>query len=202
MAKGFKDFPPAAQAALLCLAAVLLVGVGFYFLVWPLYDQSVSLGKQVDALHMENEQNRAFETKLAEYQSLIQQQEKTLDTLRTLVPDEQTTDEFLRTIFRNAGLSDIHVRTFVPQAFVQREFYVEMPVALRIDGTYWSLVTFFNRLAHEQRIVSVSSVDLGAPSGGGLGNYSLAPGETVGANTTVITYFNRPQPAGAPAAKK
>ncbi len=202
MAKGFKDFPPAAQAALLCLAAVFLVGVGFYFLIWPLYDQRVALGKQVDALHKENVENQAFEVKLAEYQSLIQQQEKTLDTLRTLVPDEQTTDEFLRTIFRNAGLSDVHVRTFVPQALVQREFYVEMPVALRIDGTYWSLVTFFNRLAHEQRIVSVSSVDLGSPSGGGMGNYSLVPGETVGANTTVTTYFNRPQPAGAPAAKK
>jgi Tfp pilus assembly protein PilO len=77
---------------------------------------------------------------------------------------------------------------------VQAENYTEMPFNLRLDGTYYGLLEFFDRLAREQRIVSVSGLSLGAPEGGGLGAFKVQAGETVGANCVLTTYFSGASP--------
>jgi type IV pilus assembly protein PilO len=203
MAKGFKDFPPIAQAALLGFLAVLIVGALSYFYVYPLFQQKSDLEAKVVALEADNEKNRAFETKLTEYRNRIAQLQTQLETLRSIVPDSQNTDEFMKTIFTTAGEAAVHVRTFVAQPLVTKDYYMEMPYTIRIDGTYWALVNYFDRLAHAQRIISVTSISLGAPEGGGLGSYEVPKSESVGANCVVTAYFNRAQPAaGATAPKK
>ncbi len=199
MAKSFNDIPAAGQAAIFIGGAVILAGVVFYLYVLPLKDQRDKLQAQVDKIHAENVRNRAFEQERTEYLNRIAQLQKQLETLRSIVPDEQATDTFMRMIFDNGVASSINIRTFIPQALVTHEMYMEMPFNLRLDGTYYSLVNFFERLAHEQRIVSVFGLSLGSPEGGGMGTYVIRPDETVGANCVVSTYFNRQQPPpGAP----
>jgi Tfp pilus assembly protein PilO len=76
-----------------------------------------------------------------------------------------------------------------------------MPFNLRLDGTYYGLLGFFDHLAHEPRIVSVSSLSLGSPEGGGMGSFKVHPSETVGANCVLTTYFSGVSTA-APATPK
>ncbi len=194
MAKSFNDIPAAGQAAIFIAGSVILAGVVFYLYVLPLKDQRDKLQAQVDKIHADNVRNRAFEQERTEYLNRIAQLQKQLETLRSIVPDEQATDVFMRMVFENGAASAINIRTFIPQALVTHDMYMEMPFNMRLDGTYYSLVNFFDRLAHEQRIVSVFGLSLGTPEGGGMGQYSIRPDETVGANCVVSTYFNRPQP--------
>jgi type IV pilus assembly protein PilO len=191
MARSFKDLPPVAQVGALAAVAVVLVGALAYFYVFPLYDQKNTLQKQVDDLTAENQKNRAFEQKATEYKNRIAQLETQLDTLRSIVPDDQATDEFMKTIFKDSAEAAVHVRTFVANALVTKDYYVEMPFTIHLDGTYWSLVNYFDRLAHEGRIISVTSIELGPPAAGGLGAFEISPSETVGANCVVTAYFNR-----------
>jgi type IV pilus assembly protein PilO len=198
MAKSFKDIPPAAQTLILVLAAVLVVGGLSYVYVYPLFGQKAQKEQTLAALKKENEANRAFEQKLADYQARIKALTQQLETVRSIVPDEPEMDSFMKLVYADSASTGIHVRTFIPQPEVQQKYYVEMPVRIHIDGTYWTMVNFFDRLAREQRIVSVSSISLGPASG--AGNYKVAKEETVGADCVVTTYYNRPASA-APAPK-
>jgi type IV pilus assembly protein PilO len=198
MAKSFNDLPIPAQAAIFIVGAIVLAGVVFWLYVLPLKAQRDNLQTQVTQLHAENLRNRAFEQERTEYLNRIAQLQKQLETLRSIVPDEQATDAFMKMVFEDGGASNINIRTFIPQALVTHDMYMEMPFNLRLDGTYYSLLSFFDRLAHEQRIVSVTGLNLGTPEGGGMGSYTVAPSETVGANCIVSTYFNRPQPPPGP----
>jgi type IV pilus assembly protein PilO len=202
MAKGFKDFPPIAQAALLGFVVVLIVGGLSYYFVYPLLQQKTDLEAKVTALEAQNKVNEAFEQKQTEYRNRIAQLETQLETLRSIVPDNQDTDVFMKTIFATASAAAVHVRTFVAQPLVTRDYYVEMPYQIRLDGTYWALVNYFDRLAHEQRIISVTSISLGAPEGGGMGAYEVPKSESVGANCVVSAYFNRAQSAAGAAPPK
>jgi type IV pilus assembly protein PilO len=202
MAKSFKDFPPLAQAGILAVLAAALVGVASYMYVFPLFETKATLSKQVADLTAENKVNEAFEQKQTEYRNRIAQLETQLETLRSIVPDEQATDEFMKTIFNAASAASIHVRTFVAAPLVTKDYYVEMPFNIHVDGTYWALVNYFDRLAHEQRIISVTSISLGPPAAGGMGAFQVSPSETVGANCTVTAYFNRTQPPPGSAAPK
>jgi type IV pilus assembly protein PilO len=208
MAKRFTNLPAQVQAAIL-ITVVVALAAGFFFYgipgvvssVWSLSARKESLQKQVTRLKAENDKNEAFRQQQAEYLNRIRQLETQLETLRSIVPDEQATDEFMKMVFDVGAATGTNVRTFVPKDLVARDFYMEMPFNLRLDGTYYSLLNFFDRLAHEQRIVSVTGLSLGAPEGGGMGNYLVSASETVGANCVVTTYFNKPQ-AAAPPKKK
>ncbi len=203
MAKSFKDLPAGAQAGIFVVGAAALAGVVFYLYVWPLKAQRDALKVQVDRLTAENQRNQAFEQQHAEYVNRIAQLQKQLETLRSIVPDEQATDEFMKMVFDTGRSSNVSIRTFIPQALVPKELFVEMPFSLNLDGTYYSLLNFFDRLAHEQRIVSVSGLALGPASGAkGMGSFTLLPNETVAAGCLVTTYFNRPQAPAAPPKKK
>lgn len=193
MAKSFNDLSPTVQATLLISVAVAISAGIFWYFVLPLSAQRDNLDKEVKKLHAENLKNKAFEQERAEYLNRISQLEKQLETLRSIVPDEQATDEFVRAVYDAATSSGIYLRTFVAQPLVPRDFYTEMPFKVKLDGTYYSLMSFFSRLAHEQRIVNVLNLSLGPPEGGGMGAFKVSPSETVGANCEITTYFNSPQ---------
>ena len=203
MAKGFNDLPTPIQGVIFVAVALALAGGTFWYFVLPLNNKRESLDKEVKKLKADNDRDEAFRQQQTEYLNRIAQLEKQLDTLRSIVPDEQATDELMKTVFSAGMNSNVYVRTFIPKPQAVKDFYVEMPFALRLDGTYYSLLSFFDRLAHEQRIVSVSGLTLGGPAGGGMGAYNVLTSETVGANCTLTTYFNKPLPAvTAPPPKK
>ncbi len=202
MAKSFSDLPGHVQAIILAAVAVALAGGVFYMYVLPLSAKRTQLDAEVNRLKAENLKNQAVERERTELLNRLEQLKQQLDTLRLIVPDEQAADDFVKMVYDTATGSAIFVRTFVAQPLVQRDFHVEMPFTIRIDGTYYSMLDFFDRLGRQQRIVSVTSLALGPPEGGGMGSYTVQPNETVGANCVVITYFNRPQPPPQPVKKR
>jgi type IV pilus assembly protein PilO len=198
MAKSFNDIPAPIQGAILVTVAVALAGFVFWYSVLPLSDKKDGLDRDVKKLKAENDKNEAFKQQQTEYLNRIKQLESQLETLRSIVPDEQATDEFMKTVFADGAGTSTQIRTLIPKPSVVKDFYVEMPFVVRLDGTYYSLLSFFDRLAREQRIMSVSGLSLGTPEGGGMGAYKVATTETVGANCVLTTYYNKPLTATAP----
>jgi type IV pilus assembly protein PilO len=202
MPKSFNDLPAAVQIAIFVLIAVLLGGAVFYFYVLPLQEKRGSLRKEVDRITAENKLNQVFELERRQYLNRIAQLEKQLEVLRSIVPEEQATDDFVRLVYEDGRATEVNIRTFIPQVMTPKDIYTEMPFNLRLDGTYYGLLAFFDRLAHEQRIVSVSGLSLGSPEGGGMGTFKLHPGETVGANCVLTTYFSQVSTAAPSTPKK
>jgi len=202
MAKTFSDLPAPAQGAILAAVAVVLAGATFWYFVLPISDQIDSLDKEVKRLKAENDKNEAFRQQQTEYLNRIKQLESQLETLRSIVPDEQATDAFMRTVFADGASTGTQIRTFVPKPPEIKDYYVATSFTVRLDGTYYNLLAFFDRLAHEQRITSVSGLTLGTPEGGGMGNYTVSKSSTVGANCVLTTYFNKPLAEAAPPPKK
>jgi type IV pilus assembly protein PilO len=202
MAKTFNDIPAPLQGLIFVFVAVGLAGLIFWYYVLPLNDKRESLDKEVTKLKGDNDRNEAFRQQQTEYLNRIKQLESQLETLRSIVPDEQATDEFIRSVFADGATTSTHIRTLIPKPPVMKDFYVETPYSVRLDGTYYELMEFFNRLAHEQRIMSVSGFALGTPEGGGMGAYKVSSTETVGANCVLSTYYNKPLTAAAPPPKK
>lgn len=202
MAKTFNDLPASIQGIILIGVGVVLAGALFWYYVLPLNDQRDGLQKEVARLKAENDRNEAFRQQQTEYLNRIKQLESQLDTLRSIVPDDQATDEFMKAVFADGAGTNTQIRTLIPKPSVVKDFYVETPFSVRLDGTYYNLLRFFDRLAHEQRIMSVSGLSLGTPEGGGMGAYKVTANETVGANCLLTTYFNKPLAAAAPPPKK
>jgi Tfp pilus assembly protein PilO len=113
-------------------------------------------------------------------------------------------DGFIKGVRDAANGSGVVVRRFTPMPEASKEYYVELPLDIEFDGTFHSMLQFFNRVGSMSRIANVSNVAAGPLAGSVKGvkrKYVYAPGETLQASCTVTTFFQKEASAKAPAKK-
>jgi type IV pilus assembly protein PilO len=80
------------------------------------------------------------------------------------LPDTKEIPDLLSNISsvgRDAGLE---IAQFRQREEVLRDFYAEVPVEVRVRGTYFQVEGFFNEVSRLTRIVNVSDVGMKSPS--------------------------------------
>jgi hypothetical protein len=75
---------------------------------------------------------------------------------------------------------------------------------MELDGPYYSMLRFFENVAHLDRIINVSGLRMAslrkASEAGVKKQYQYAPSETVAVTCVTTTFFSRETPPAAPAA--
>jgi type IV pilus assembly protein PilO len=197
------DIPKPVQIlGILGLAGVLLAGfyLGFYK---PRDRQNEQERVRLQARLVEVNDLRRFENNLPELNRQIENLKEQLDIQSHIVPSEQESDQFMHLLQNTAQEAGIEIRRWTAKAPTAKEYYTEVPFDLELDGPYYSLLNFFDRVAKLERIINISNLQLGAIKGEGkLGhNYEYAPQETVVGTCTATTFFSHDVQAVTPAAK-
>jgi type IV pilus assembly protein PilO len=95
---------------------------------------------------------------LEAYRAQMVEIEKTFGALLRQLPDKSQIDGLLTDI-NQAGLSrGLEFELFKPGSEVQAEFYAEMPIAIKVLGTYHDLGAFASDISRLSRIVTISNV--------------------------------------------
>jgi len=178
---------------LLVVAGIVLAG--FYF--WPLgpmYDEIKQLHAQVDAKHRENEQLKSFVPKLAEITKHLAELEQQLVAEKQIVPDEKEADMFIKELHDTAAAAGIEIRRYTAMPVANHEFYTEVPFQLDVDGPYFSMLNFFDRIGKVERIINIGNLQVTNTKNTSPSKvkqtYPYAPGETVVASCTATTFFS------------
>ena len=195
----------------LVIAVVLvgvLVGVGLY--VWPVKPLTEANTQAAALLKQKQDDNRRlqqFERDLPGLERQIASLQQQLEIQKTIVPDEKAAPDFMHLMQDTAASAGIEIRRYTTKPVVNREFYTEVPYEMDIDGSYYGVVNFFEKVAKLQRIINVNGLQIATvkkPSDAKVkGTYTYAPGETVLASCTATTFFSHePEEQGAPAPAK
>jgi len=97
---------------------------------------------------------------LEAYRAQMVEIEKTFGALLRQLPDKSQIDGLLTDI-NQAGLSrGLEFELFKPGSEVQAEFYAEMPIAIKVLGTYHDLGAFASDISRLSRIVTISNVSV------------------------------------------
>lgn len=202
MAK-FNEMSLAARAGILFVAAVMIGAVYYYVYFNPLYQANQQLQTKITAKKAENDTLRTFEPKLAEVNrnmAILQQQ---LEIQKKIVPDDKDADQFIKLLHDTAATSGIDIRRYTAMPVANKEFYSEVPFAIDIDGPYYSVLNFFQRVSELERIVNISNMQMGNTKNQSAakvrGSYTWKSGETVLASCTATTFFSH-EPEEAPPA--
>ena len=207
MAK-FNEMSFGARLGIMLLIA-LVVGVAYYYVYLnPEVQQNEQLKTKISDKKRENDQLRQFEPKLADLtrqMAILQQQ---MDIQKKIVPEDKDADQFIRLLHDTASTSGIEIRRYTSMPVANHEFYSDVPFAIDIDGPYYSVLNFFQRVSELERIVNIDNVQMANTKNTSpakvKGQYQWSPGETVVASCTATTFFSHeaePVPApGAPGA--
>lgn len=200
----FSDLSSKLQLALVVGLAVVLSGVAYMFVYKDMSSANRALQAKLKAKQDENAALRPYADKKADMERKIASLKDQLEQMSRIVPEEKEAPQFMEMMQAEARRAGIEVRRYTAKPAAQREFFTEVPFDMELDGPYYSMLRFFQSVAHLERIINVGSLRMAtihkATDAGVKKTYRYAPGETVAVTCVATTFFSRDNTPGAAAA--
>lgn len=174
---------PLKQRVALGAILVILVIVGFWqFLLKPEWAARNNARAELLRLKAEAEQTRRITSQRPLLEQEIKLLEARLARAVLQLPGEKEIPSLLRRIAQLGQETDLELALFKPGNPVAKDFYTEVPVQLKVVGTYHGLGTLFERLGKMDRIVNVADLVI-RPAG-----KDQKSGASIQAEFGVVTY--------------
>lgn len=195
---------PAVSKLGIVVGGAILVTVACYFLVFSdLITNNKQNADKLKAVQADNDSLRPFQGKLADLDHQIENLKQQLEIQKRIVPEEKQTDEFIHMVEASASAAGIEVRRFTSKATSSHEFYTEAPYELDIDGPYYSVLSFFDKVSKLERIINISGLQMASVLEPGAAKtkkkYKYAPTETVVATCVATSYYTQDAPSATTA---
>jgi len=162
----------------------------------------------------ENNELESYRPKLKQMDQQLAELKQQLEIEQRIVPDEKQVDGFIEMMDAEAQKSQVELRRYAAKDTKSQQYYTEVPFDMELDGRYYDVLSFFDRVSKLERIVNISGLLVSTtknPTGAKAKHtYQYAPNESIIATFTATTYFSHdltPSAAGAgkpgtPTAKK
>jgi type IV pilus assembly protein PilO len=152
-------FPVRAGAVVICfvLVSVLL----FYFLVWsdqkPILDRVTA--EETDLRNtFKNKHSKAVN--LAVYQQQLADIERSFGALLRQLPGKTEVPNLLVDISQVGVGAGLEEKLFQPSPEVKKDFYAELPIKIRLTGSYHQMGEFVSGIAALPRIVTLDEMKI------------------------------------------
>jgi type IV pilus assembly protein PilO len=190
----------------LVLVAVVASGGLYYTVFKSQREQNEAAQIKLQAKLRENAELEAYRPKLADIERQLASLKQQLEIERRIVPDEKEVDNFMRMVSGEARKSGVEIRRYTARPYATKDFYTEVPFEVELDGPYYSMLGFFDRLGKVERIVNVSNLLVASTrspsSAKAKHTYQYAPSESVVATCLTTTYFSHDLDPASPGASK
>ena len=190
------------------LAGGAIVTAALYFTVFKSQgDKNAAAEHAVQEKVRENNELESYRPKLKDIERQLANLKQQLEIERRIVPDEKLVDTFIETMDGEAQKAGVELRRYTAKPIASKEYYSEIPFDMELDGPYYSMLNFFDRVGKLERIVNISGLlvsNTKNPTGAKAKHtYQYAPNESVVATFTATTFFSHDlDPAGpAPGSK-
>jgi type IV pilus assembly protein PilO len=206
MATNFSELSGIKQWGAVLAGAALITAALYYTVFKSQSDKNAAAEHAVQDKVRENNELESYRPKLKDMERQLANLKQQLEIERRIVPDEKQVDTFIETMNGEAQKAGVELRRYSAQPVSAREYYTEVPFDLELDGPYYSMLNFFDRVGKLERIVNVSGLMVSttkkASDAKVKHTYQYAPNESVAATFTATTFYSHdltPAPAGKPA---
>ena len=196
------------QWAALVLGAALITAALHFTLFKSQRAANDEAQSALDLKLRENAELESYAPKLKDMERQLANLKQQLEIERRIVPDDKEVDGFIKMLDAEALKAGIEIRRYTAEPVSTREFYTEVPFEIELDGPYYSVLNFFDRVGKLERIVNMSNLlvaTIKKPNEAkAKRTYQYAPNETIVATCQATTFFSHDlaPPAGAPAKGK
>jgi type IV pilus assembly protein PilO len=203
----FSELSGVKQWGAVILGGAIVTGA-LYFTVFKSQDEKNAAAQHsLEDKIRENNELESYRPKLKQIEQQLAELKQQLEIEQRIVPDEKKVDGFITMLDAEAQKAGIELRRYSAKDIKQQQYYTEVPFEMELDGPYYSMLGFFDRVSKLERIVNVSNLLVSTsknPSGAKTKHtYQYAPNESVVASFTATTYFSHDltPPAAGPGVK-
>ncbi len=154
------------RAAFVALVFIAATGVGYYYFV---YELKMPVLERAEA--QELELRMSFEAKQRKaanfdaYQQQLAEIERSFGTMLRQLPGKTEIPNLLVDISQTGLAAGLEEKLFQPMDEIQKDFYAEKPIKIRLDGSYHEFGDFVSEIAALPRIVTLHDIQITSETG-------------------------------------
>ncbi len=157
------------QRILICVGVFVLLLTLFGVLsYWPSYQKIGKLNADYRKLSADLEKSKKNARQLAALRKEFESKRREFNLVMKSLPETEEISSLLTGISESGQESGLEFLLFKPGADVNKNFYAEIPVSIRVTGGYHNFVQFADRVARLSRVVNIRNINMNANKGGTL----------------------------------
>lgn len=184
----FANMPKRQLYLLLGLVAVGFLLMWWYLLFRPAWDERDRLQTQLAGLEQQLFQKKRIAANLPQLEAEIKQLQERLKASVARLPEEKEIPTLLTQVNSLGEESGLAFTLFRPQAAVKKDFYAEVPIQVRVEGSFHALGAFFDRIGKMERIVNIGALSVAPAPATGPGGRRRGPEMTIIADFSATTF--------------
>jgi len=149
-----------ARLSLFAVVALFVYGVFWYFVTSSTRKETRELQVQINNLQKANAEAQIASQRLNEFRTAYKNKQEELEELKALLPEQRELTKVLEGIQDRARSTGLSLRKFTPKDDVQQDFYSGKKIDVSVQSSFAGLRSFFDQMAHYQRIVSITNFEL------------------------------------------
>lgn len=176
------NLPRKQKVAIGVIFATLVAAVYWQFFLRSEWAARSEVQAELTRLRAKAEQSRQIASQRPHLEQEVKLLEARLQRAVQKLPAEKEIPSLLKRVASLGQEADLDVTLFKPGTAVMKEFYAEVPVQLKVVGTYHDLGLLFERLGRLERIVNVADLTIRQAAKG------QRAGDSIQAEFGVVTY--------------
>lgn len=159
---------PLYQRLLILVALMLVIAGLFVYLIYlPMREELAGLRQKDASLQSKIQEDQRIADNLPQFKAEFEKMEALLNDALTELPNEKEIPNLLTSITALAKESGLNVTLFKPGAEKPMGFYAEVPVELKMVGSFHEVALFSDAVAKLPRIVNINNLTLASPKDDG-----------------------------------
>jgi type IV pilus assembly protein PilO len=151
------------QRLLICVLTFAVIGGSYYYFIYMPKNKKLSAVKvehkiQVDKLASFKVKAKALE----EYEKIMEKVEEEFLIAMKALPDKKEVPSLLTGVSKAGSKAGLVFLLFQPDPVVNQQFYEEIPLSMKIQGSYHQIADFFFQVSELNRIVNIKDMSMNA----------------------------------------
>ena len=154
-----------AQKLAAAVGIYVLIAAALYFgAIKPTSEKIDSALREQETLTEQRDENRDIAENRDRWERRVERLNEELAKAVKELPNDREIPELVRRISSIGKKIGLEFLLFQPLPENPRDFYADVPVKLKVEGSYHEVATFFDRIGKLNRIVNIRNISMHDPS--------------------------------------
>jgi type IV pilus assembly protein PilO len=146
--------------AMLAGIVIVISGIYWYFFWSPKAEELKAARANLQRLQRKLDEYESIARELPRFESEFKRLNREFELASLKLPKEKEIPTLIDGVYSQVSASGLEPINFLPKGEVKKDIYAEIPIQMKVAGSYSQLADFFERTSNLPRIVNVRDLTL------------------------------------------
>lgn len=158
--ESIQEKPLRTKIAILAGIVIVLAGAYWYFFWSPKAEELTAARANLQRLQKKLDEYESIARELPKFELEFKRLNREFEIASLKLPQEKEIPTLIDGVYAQVSASGLEPINFVPNKEVKKDIYSEIPIQMKVAGSYAQLANFFDRISSLPRIVNVRDLSL------------------------------------------